>query len=59
MSTGLVILDQRSPRGDAHDRALPARRASVDVHQTRAYPRPREGFLVRLCTIALLIIIYR
>ena len=59
MSTALIVLDQRSPRGAAHDRAPPSRRASVDVRQTRAHPRSREGFLVRLCTIALLVIIYK
>ena len=47
MSMVIVVLDQRSPRGAAHDRAPPTRRASVDVHQTRAHARSREGFLVR------------
>ena len=53
----VVILDQRSPRGGAHhNRTLPPR---VDVRHARAHPRSSEGFLVRLCVVALLVIIYR
>lgn len=62
MSTALVVLDQRPPRGVAHDRALPARRASVHVRKVRARhkdPRCHEEFIVRLCAIALVVVIYR
>ena len=59
MSTALVVLDPTSPRGAAHDHAPPKCRASFDDRQVRAdaYPQSREGFLIRLCIIALLVVI--
>ena len=58
MATALVILDQRSAPGAAHNRAPPARRAIIDIHRVRAraeaHPRSYKGFFVRLRAIALL-----